>query len=572
VVIGLVLAGPCLGARGDVDPAYAGTGRLSGSVVPLPDGRVLDIQWAAQGAASTVTLRDIGGNVESVWGNAGSAQLPAGFWVNFRNSAIYAPDGGILIGGEIRSGAFGASMAVVKLTATGQLDASFGNGGVLTRADGDPLSPVPADACWQMVQGMAVLPDGNLLVLYMHYPECYEDPTRVVLRRFDANGRNEIPFPTPTGMWLPAESASYVEADLLRVVADGRMCIRDRRCFEPNGRESFVDSNVQSLFFPPHSDVYPVGMLANGDALFATDFLNNDLRVQRARSDGSPDPAFGDGGVLTIHAANLSPLVPVGSTVQLVRAIEGRAGHSIYLLAHALPVGYLICRLQIAPNGTTAPDFGFGVGGVVVLGPEFSMPLASYTSLIEQADGGLLVSGEASTFRLLGTGLASPGMLVLNAGVGAGGNVASARQTIRIVVSRVAGDDGAISIDYATADDTAKAGSEYRPASGRLTWADGDRSDREILVETLASARSGILQFRLDLTAAQGGGWLAKDRILLAVRGDAVTAPAPGPAPQPPADGGGVGGGGALGLGSLLLLLPLLGRRRVPRHPAFRGE
>lgn len=571
MVLGLVFVGPCFGGRGDVDPAYAGTGRLAGSVVPLPDGRVLGVQWGSQGVAPTVTLRDIHGNVESSWGNAGGTQLPAGFLINFRNSALYAADGGILIGGEVQSSTTGTNMAVVKLSATGQVDVGFGNGGILTRAEGDPISPGPGEGCWQMVQGMAVLPDGNLLVLYMHYPECYENPTRVVLRRFDANGRNEIPFPTPTGMWLPTESVSYVEADLLRVVADGRMCIRDRRCFDQNGRESFVDSNVVSQFFPAYADVDSVGMLADGDALLATDFLTNDLRVQRVRSDGSPHPAFGEGGVLTISAANLLPLIPPRSTVRLVRAIEGRIGRSIYLLAHALPVGYFICRLQIAANGAATPDFGFGDGGVVVLGPESSMPFAFYTTLIEQSDGGLLVSGENSTFRLLGANVPSPGRLVLDAGAGTQTPVVSAGQTIRVVVSRIAGDDGAISIDYVTSDDTATAGSEYRPASGRLTWADGDRGDREILVETLGSARAGTLSFRLDLGVAQGGTWPSMDRLWFAVRGGPAMAPVPAPTPAPapappsPAGGGVSGGGGSWGVGGLIPLLLLLGRRRPVR-------
>ena len=42
-----------------------------------------------------------------------------------------------------------------------------------------------------------------------------------------------------------------------------------------------------------------------------------------------------------------------------------------------------------------------------------------------------------------------------------------------IIVTRSVGSDGVVSVDYATADGDATGGSDYTPASGRVTWADG---------------------------------------------------------------------------------------------------
>jgi len=51
-----------------------------------------------------------------------------------------------------------------------------------------------------------------------------------------------------------------------------------------------------------------------------------------------------------------------------------------------------------------------------------------------------------------------------------------------ITVTRSGGSQGAISVDYATSDETATAGSDYTAASGTLNWADGDAADKTFTV------------------------------------------------------------------------------------------
>lgn len=54
-----------------------------------------------------------------------------------------------------------------------------------------------------------------------------------------------------------------------------------------------------------------------------------------------------------------------------------------------------------------------------------------------------------------------------------------------ITINRVGGFVGAISVDYATSDGTAIAGSDYNATSGTLYWADGDMSPKSFTVTTL---------------------------------------------------------------------------------------
>ena len=51
-----------------------------------------------------------------------------------------------------------------------------------------------------------------------------------------------------------------------------------------------------------------------------------------------------------------------------------------------------------------------------------------------------------------------------------------------ITAIRSGGSDGAVGVDYATADGTAVAGAYYTAASGTLSWADGDTADKTFTV------------------------------------------------------------------------------------------
>jgi len=54
-----------------------------------------------------------------------------------------------------------------------------------------------------------------------------------------------------------------------------------------------------------------------------------------------------------------------------------------------------------------------------------------------------------------------------------------------ITVKRLGASDGAVSVDYATSDNTAIAGSDYIATSGTLNWADGDVTDKTFTVQII---------------------------------------------------------------------------------------
>ena len=76
---------------------------------------------------------------------------------------------------------------------------------------------------------------------------------------------------------------------------------------------------------------------------------------------------------------------------------------------------------------------------------------------------------------------AGPGKLQFSS-VTYGGNEGT---TATVTVTRTGGIDGAVSVDYATSDGTATAGSDYTAASGTLSWADGESDSKTFNVSLL---------------------------------------------------------------------------------------
>ncbi|HET6655994.1 MAG TPA: S8 family serine peptidase [Gammaproteobacteria bacterium] len=136
------------------------------------------------------------------------------------------------------------------------------------------------------------------------------------------------------------------------------------------------------------------------------------------------------------------------------------------------------------------------------------------------------------------------------------------------------GTAGAASVDYATGDDSAVAGTNYASTSGTLNWVDGDNTTKTITIPitdtgTISDASASFKLFHVDLSNATGTalGCVDHGTVTLTGTGDPDTQPPPTPQPPPspkPPIGSTGGGGGAIGLLFLAALAPLLALRR--RH------
>ena len=143
------------------------------------------------------------------------------------------------------------------------------------------------------------------------------------------------------------------------------------------------------------------------------------------------------------------------------------------------------------------------------------------------AAGGALSGSQTGPFWIRLVGIT--GATVLGV-IGAGQQVQSVKrtQTATVTFRRTGGAAGAVSVAYKTADygvgdvPTATAGRDYTAVSGRLTWADGDRSDRQISVTILANTGPPELskRFVVALSDVQGGAAIGTSDATVEITGE----------------------------------------------------
>ncbi|HVT16614.1 MAG TPA: Calx-beta domain-containing protein [Thermoanaerobaculia bacterium] len=87
-----------------------------------------------------------------------------------------------------------------------------------------------------------------------------------------------------------------------------------------------------------------------------------------------------------------------------------------------------------------------------------------------------------------------------------------------ITVQRSAGGSGTVTVDYATSDGSAVAGKNYTPASGTLSWGDGDTSQKSFEVPVLDDGvQDGTHTVNLMLSNPTGGATLGQSAAVLSV-------------------------------------------------------
>ncbi len=244
----------------------------------------------------------------------------------------------------------------------------------------------------------------------------------------------------------------------------------------------------------------------------------------RAQYDDPPDPEPGANclaGDVQINAGTNNRFTPGNTTIQQGQIVCFRNNTSIPHSVHA--TGLFQCSGDCDPN----PNNPSGPLGE---------PSTGWVTRIRFTDTGtvnyfcdLHVSmGMTGTIVVQGSTATTPGALsytVSNFSVSeAGGNAT-------INVRRTGGDDGAVSVQYATANGSATAGSDYTTKTGTLSWPDNDDNNKSFTVaianDTADEANETV---QLSLSAPTGGATLGSPSSATLTINDN--------------DGGGGGGGG----------------------------
>ncbi len=130
----------------------------------------------------------------------------------------------------------------------------------------------------------------------------------------------------------------------------------------------------------------------------------------------------------------------------------------------------------------------------------------NFLVILDQPTGASLVDPYVMKVTLNDNESGQPGSLQLTASTASIGEGGSA---VALKVSRTGGSSGAVSVSFATADASAKAGSDYVSTTGTLLWQQGDTADKTISIPILDDAIIDAAEtFTLQLSNVAGGATL----------------------------------------------------------------
>ena len=445
------------------------------------------------------------------------------------------------------TGAVGAAppgrARVVRLHPDGTLDARFGDGGFTER-------PIPGAEGPSRAVRVALDSVERIHVVVSCDPLEGYSPLRCAARswRLLADGQPDAGF-AESAIPVPIEGGAYPLA--IATMVDGSSFVLMEEPFDiMDNSERLVrilaDGSVDRAFANPILTRQIQAILAWDGGLYVSQLVetSNGVRhgaIVRLDSQGAPDRSFGAQGSLRLAS------VPVlGDSPTYLVALAGDGPHSLIASGAALPTTLappdtLITR--VTDQGAAAIDSAFGREGFARLG----LGLAFYNgqAVRRDASGRLIVAGLTST--RVATGLPRAARLSETAATpgdspgvfGLLDNGASLRESggvLRLYVTRSGGARGPASLEYETVSGSAVEGSDFLATRGRLDWADGDSSEKEVQVRLIDDAVAEPPEsFWLALRNPVGARLLANEAVWIDVLDDDAAGARREAVRQPPA-------------------------------------
>lgn len=441
-------------------------------------------------------------------------------------AVVEQPDGKFVVAGTSQFGDNeDADIVLVRFTADGFPDDSFGNGGIAR-------IPSIEHGTWEIAAGLITDAAGNLIV---------------VGNRF---GGSEI----------------YGTTVIARLTPDG---IPDPAFGDDGQRELSFDTEeyIYTVTYAVSLDTQDRIVIGGGIGHLWWHFLYSaDAYVARLLPDASLDTSFGSSGVVRMTPGTWADIRTLfiesdGSIVaggveyfdepRSLQPYDTQATGPYMRVSRILADGTLDSAFGTA--GTTVVDFGHGD----------ESPDSVAAGLIGLDDGRLVLAGhQDTTMALTRLSRANTSFAGYIGFTSSDRDVEESEGLVIISVRRSGGFSGAISVNYETLDGSAAGGHDFETQSGRLDWDDGDDSIRSIAVMLVDDEDQEVSeQFHLRLTDPAGGTLIAAGETSIVIAnndgGQAMPSPTPPPPNTTPKSSSGGGGAGWL---SLLVLAALVFR------------
>ena len=146
-------------------------------------------------------------------------------------------------------------------------------------------------------------------------------------------------------------------------------------------------------------------------------------------------------------------------------------------------------------------------------------PYETFALALSNPTGGATLGTSSASTTIIDNDVAGPGTLGIVAHVQVFETVGNAV----VSVQRTGGFDGAVSVNYATAPDSAADGQDFTGVSGTLNWTAGDAGVKSITIPILNdTAPEGLESFTVTLSGAGGGATIGAGTGFVTIQDDDV--------------------------------------------------
>ena len=188
------LLDPNFGSGGKVVTDIAGRGDGAYDILLLPDGRVVVTGTASIVDSFGITNGDFvairytsSGVLDTSFGTGGFVTTNIAGRTDLGYAAALQLDGKIVLAGRVaNTGGDDPDIGLVRYTASGALDTSFGTGGIVRVLTSD----------WDEAADVAIQPDGKIVIAGFRLGSTSATPDRLTVMRFDGNGNADPGFGT----------------------------------------------------------------------------------------------------------------------------------------------------------------------------------------------------------------------------------------------------------------------------------------------------------------------------------------------------------------------------------------
>jgi uncharacterized delta-60 repeat protein len=524
--LALVVAGAARAASGDLDATFGDYGRVRvelpggeyGRREPLAlqaDGKIIVARTDPDGGINVARL-NVDGSADAGFGTNGVAHFDFGEGRPASVRSVAVGSGGeIVVAGAVRAGPVGQrDMAVARLNPDGSLDAGFGASGrvaVDVSAGSDDYANdlvVQADGGILLAGGSAKVSDVYDIAFVRLAGSGILDPA------FGSGGRVVLATPVtsaiarllrqPDGKFVACgdEGDSVRKLLVVRITASGDRDIT----FGSNGVAAPFDSTWSfasaSCALRPDGRIVVVG---TGDALVPGD--GNGVVVAQLTADGAADKSFDGDGIAepafgcAYACDGLDPGWFAETATDVLILEDGG------LLVTGAGLWWELGVARLSPDGSPDTRFGQSASRLVDVGRDNHYASVTGTAAARLNNGGfLVVAGEPqqlTVVRIAADGGAGASLL----GLASDGYTQEGRSPVTVWVRRTGSGQGAVSVDYATADGTAMAPADFVATRGTLTWSDGDTSPKPINVPVVDdSIAESAEYFQVKLSNSRGAG------------------------------------------------------------------